>query len=214
MKMFKVNGKKILRTGFSVTQIVAGLALSAALYAIISPRIGSSTLPAMQANVKEDIKNVQRFIEQYMANNDGSVAGLTWKVLIDEKIIKGGFTDNILAADLNPATALAGDHTDVYAPKYVQTANESVGAIKLQIVPVTNTANEESYNVVIDVAGMTDMSDKMEINLNTYAKIIAGDDQVNAGVIGALAAPGAITTAISTGAGIGVADGRLVFTIK
>lgn len=203
---------KSLRKGFSPWLIIVGLLLAAVAGAYIGPRIGNTTFPAIEANLKEDIKNIRAVVEQHMRNNNGTVKDLTWGKLISDKVIKGSFANNVFAADLSSAPASL--FSDVYAPKYVESAGGTVGDIKIWIVPATSDATEEKFNIIVDVSGLTEMSDKLEESLFSYTKILVGDDQVNGGTVDAVAAPGATTTAISTGVAIGTADGRVAFTFE
>jgi hypothetical protein len=114
---------KGFRGGFSIWAILAVIAVAGVLATLLTPRLGNTDLPAIEANMKEDVKNIKTAVEQgalLTVNKD--FENIDLKFLETNKVIKDSFaervddTTGVYAAGYEPKITIAAKGDAAYTP--------------------------------------------------------------------------------------------------
>ena len=111
------------RGGFSIWSILAVIAVAGTLATLLVPRLGNTDLPALEANMKEDVKNLKTAMEDgALLTPDKDFTGVSLKFLEDSSVIKDSFADNV------------NDTTGVYSAGYnnsITSFHHTISKIKI-----------------------------------------------------------------------------------
>lgn len=138
------------RGGFSIWAILAVIAVAAVLATLIVPRLGNTDLPAIEANLKEDVKNIKGAMEQgSLSTPNKNFTGVDLAMLKTNNVIKGGFADSIDGA------------TKIYTANYGNNIKVSSQG--------NNADNNESMVMMVDFSAMTPTEKKTALGTSMYA---------------------------------------------
>lgn len=194
MLITKQNKKR--RKGFSTAQIVIGIALMAGLSAMIAPRFMTADLTAYKVNIKQEVEVLQNIVENYANAHDGKTKDLTWKKVLDDKMLNNSFNE---AIHIDGSTA---DFTkDYYTPRWGK------GDIKIYF---TGNSDGITANVYITMSANNALKTKYFGPLETAIYEAASKFGNNA-VDGSATA---ISKSENTTGAAADTDGKILFSIR
>lgn len=173
------NSKPLMRGGFSIWAILAVIAVAGILASLLTPRLGSTDLPAIEANMKEDTKNIKSAMETgALLTTNKDFENVDLKFLETSKVIKDSFADRV------------DDTTGIYTAGYDTSVTISAKG------DVAYTPANGRFLMLIDYSTMTtEKKNNLGPSLFGWLKKFAGNNQIacNAAAVTAYGAGTAVT---------------------
>lgn len=181
------------RAGLGLTYIIMILVMIGVLVAYVAPTLGSAKLPAIESNLKEDVKTLRDASEQYYGIT-GTYANVSVTELVAKGVLKGAIVEKLKKADGTAIDTANPNITDYYQPSYTD------NAIKISLAGAGN-----GINLFIDASAETDMKSDLETNMVNFFKKATADKYVDG------EATAVSTTAITAGKAANT-DGKFMVT--
>lgn len=191
-----------MRAGFSIWAILAVIAVAGTLATLLVPRLGNTDVPAIEANMKEDIKNLKGAMEQgALITTEKDFTGVSLKFLETNKVLKDSFADRIDGT------------TGVYTAGYSPNDGNITIASKGDLAGSTAVPANSRFLMLVDYSAISEEKrDILGPSLYGWFKKFAGENQIacDAAAVTAYGAATEVTMGAATCADTTFALGKFV----